>query len=426
MRARDEHSCAGPLRGRRAGDNVSHATDRPYTRYRASRVRHARTGLAIEAPADTPRRLRDRSEASGAGGDRQAAGVGADRGGRRDGPAVADAAAAQAEPASIYRADRRARRGARSGLTAVPRTAQGRRRFHWWYLLAIPLALAIAVGVWSYFGYSAFHKAVLRSNQDIGWKTRAALADPKAGVLSGPTTVLLLGSDQRGHQPARSDSILLMRFNPATHTVSQLSIPRDTLVNVPGHGQTKINEAYFWGGTPLAIKVVSSFTGAPINHVMLVNFHGFPALIDSVGGVVIDVPHDITSWYTGNRIVHFKKGPQLMNGQRALIYSRVRHSDSDFMRMGRQQQVVQALETKIARPRNVLHLPWTGAHFMRGVTTDLTTNQILGLAYLDWRAKGDRQYKSMLLGAPEMIGEGSYVVVNPGTLKQDVRAFLSH
>ena len=95
----------------------------------------------------------------------------------------------------------------------------------------------------------------------------------------------------------------------------------------------------------------------PINHVMLVNFHGFPDLINSVGGVVVDVPHDLTSWYSGNTTVHFKKGPQLMNGQRALIYSRVRHVDSDFMRMGRQQQVVQALEQKITRPRNLMQLP---------------------------------------------------------------------
>ena len=73
------------------------------------------------------------------------------------------------------------------------------------------------------------------------------------------------------------------------------------------------------------------------------------------------MPHDLTSWYTGNTTVHFKKGPQLMNGKRALIYSRVRHSDNDFMRMGRQQQVVQALEKKISQPRNIFRLPSIGA-----------------------------------------------------------------
>ena len=151
-----------------------------------------------------------------------------------------------------------------------------------------------------------------------------------------------------------------------------------------------------------------------------------PDLIDSVGGVVVNVPQDLTSWYSGNQIVHFKKGPQLMMGPEALIYSRVRHSDSDFMRMGRQQQVVQALEAKIARPHNVFRLPWIGATFMKGVATDLTTSQIMGLAYIDWRAKGAHQYKLVLQGTPEMIGGGSYVVVDPAVKARTVRHFLSH
>jgi LCP family protein required for cell wall assembly len=217
-----------------------------------------------------------------------------------------------------------------------------------------------------------------------------------------------------------------MRFDPSTHTVSQLSIPRDTLVSVPGHGQTKINEAYFYGGAPLAIKVVSSYTGVPINHIMLVSFDGFSAVINSVGGIVVNVPHNLTSWYSGNTTVHFKKGPQLMNGKRALIYSRVRHSDNDFMRMGRQQQVVQALEKKVAQPGNVFRLPSIGARFMRGVGTDLSTNQIIELAYLEWRAKGSHQHKTVLMGTPEMINGGSYVVVSPAVLARTVRQFLSH
>jgi len=396
---------------------MSQTDDKPYTKYHAGRVRRPRTDAPIEPPpsAPSPSRARD-----GGNGRARATSVG---GAGAAGPARG--ARAADEPASIYRADRRAQsRSERPDLALVPGSERRRRRFHWWYLLAIPLALAIAFGVWGYAGYSTFNKAVVKSNHRITRATRAALVDPHGGVLSAPTTLLVLGSDQRGHEPARSDSILLMRFDPRTHTVSQLSIPRDTLVSLPGYGQTKINEAYFWGGAPLAIETVSRFTGVPINHVMLVNFHGFPDLIDSVGGVVVNVPHDLTSWYSGNITVHFKKGPQLMNGQRALIYSRVRHVDSDFMRMGRQQQVVQALEQKITRPRNLMQLPQTGARFMAGVGTDLSTNQIIELAYLEWRAKGAHQHKTVLLGTPEMIGGGSYVVVDPAVLARTVRQFL--
>ncbi len=397
---------------------MSQTDDKPYTRYHSSRVRRARPEPLDDEP---------RGAAPGAapgGRERRSDAPVVYRAERRGQPAVARRPDRRAEPDPVSRSERRLR-GERPDLALVPQSARKRKLFHWWYLLAIPLVLAIAFGVWAYLGYSVFNKAVHRSNRDVGSNVHRALVDPTAGVLGKSTTILVLGSDQRGHQPARSDTIMLMRFNPATHSLSELSIPRDTLVTVPGHGQTKINEAYFWGGAPLAIKVVRSYTGVPINHVMMVNFHGFPKLIDSVGGVVVDVPHDITSWYSGNRTVHFKKGPQLMMGQQALIYARLRHVDNDFMRMGRQQQVVQALETKMTRPRNSWDLPWTGARFMRGVTTDLRTNQILGLAYLDWRAKG-HQFKSVVVGTPQMVGGVDYVIVSQSVLRRDVAAFLSH
>ena len=404
---------------------MTKSDDKPYTRYRAGRVRRPRTDAPLEPPSRVPSSQRAANgDGAGSRAERDARPARSAGTARSSGTAgSAGSAGATGQPASIYRSDRRAAARGQQGELAA---STGRRRFRWWYLLAIPLALLVALGVWGVLGYRTFDKAVAKSNHRVSKTTRAALVDPQGGVLSSPTTLLVLGSDMRGHEPARSDSILLMRFNPKTHTVSQLSIPRDTLVDVPGRGQMKINEAYFWGGLPLAVKVISSFTGVPINHVMLVNFHGFPALIDSVGGVVINVPSDLTSWYSGNTTVHFKKGSQLMNGKRALIYSRVRHSDSDFMSMGRQQQVVQALEAKIARPGNLFRLPAIGAKFMKGVATDLSTNQIIALAYLDWRAKGARQYKSVLLGTPEMISGGSYVVVDPAVKARMVRRFLSH
>ena len=388
---------------------MSQTDDKPYTKYHAARVRRPRTDAPIEPPASAPspeRVRRNGGRARGAGG-----------------AGAARAARPLEQPADAPRIEGRPER---PDLALAPLAERKRRLFRWWYLLAIPLALAIALGVWGYLGYTKFNKAVVKSNHRVTRATRAALVDPQGGVLSAPTTVLVLGSDKRGHGPSRSDSILLMRFDPRTHTVSQLSIPRDTLVSVPGYGQTKINEAFFWGGAPLAIKVVSRFTGVPVNHVVLASFDGFSDVINSVGGVVVDVPHDLTSWYSGNTIVHFKKGPQLMDGKQALIYSRVRHSDSDFMRMGRQQQVVQALEKKIAQPRNFFRLPSIGARLMNGVGTDLSTRQIIELAYLDWRAKGGHQYKTVLMGTPEMIGGGSYVVVDPAVLSRTVRQFLSH
>ena len=199
----------------------------------------------------------------------------------------------------------------KKGATAKPSRPQPafRRRFRWRYLvlaIAVPLLIAAAVaGVWAYKGYGQFDEAVKRSNRRIDRATRRALTPDAGSLFRHPTTVLVLGSDAREDEPSRSDSIMLLRFNPKTHTVSQLSIARDTLTAVAGHGETKINEALFYGGAPLAIRTVRQFTGIPINHIMLVRFRGFRRLINGVGGLTINVPEDISSEYTGGRVVHF-------------------------------------------------------------------------------------------------------------------------
>ena len=113
-------------------------------------------------------------------------------------------------------------------------------------------------------------------------------------TLTKPNTVLMLGSDARvkGTKEAganvigsasRSDSILLMRVGGGANAT--LSIPRDTVVDIPGHGRNKINAAYAIGGPSLAIKTVESYLGIDVNHLVEVNFENFPQLVDSLGGV---------------------------------------------------------------------------------------------------------------------------------------------
>src|SRR4051794_14127841 len=112
--------------------------------------------------------------------------------------------------------------------------------------------------------------------------------------LTTPNTVLVLGSDARPKgtkepgastigQASRSDTILLMRIGGGKNAT--LSIPRDTVVNIPGHGQDKINAAYAIGGPALAIRTVEQFLGIDVNHLVEVNFDNFPQLIDALGGI---------------------------------------------------------------------------------------------------------------------------------------------
>jgi LCP family protein required for cell wall assembly len=219
---------------------------------------------------------------------------------------------------------------------------------------------------------------------------------------------------------------MLVRINPKTHTTSQMSIPRDMRVEIAGHGYDKINTAYFWGGGALAIKTVEEFTGIPVNHIVLVDFKGFRKLIDSVGGVWVDIPKTITSWYSGDREVSFRKGHRLLSGRRALIYARIRKVDDDFHRMARQQQVVQGLRAQIVKPGNLWHVSTIAEDFMRGIATELTTNQLIALAYLQWRTDPKHQYKLLMSGTPQYIGGGAYVAPDSAANKRTIRQFLSH
>ena len=118
-------------------------------------------------------------------------------------------------------------------------------------------------------------------------------------LFSRSTTILLLGTDNADTKgrasDEHSDSIMLMRTDPARHRIYYLSIPRDIQVPIPGSGTQKINAAMQIGGPALAIKTIHAFVGIPINHVVVVNFADFKALIDRLGGITINVPKPILS-----------------------------------------------------------------------------------------------------------------------------------
>ena len=223
----------------------------------------------------------------------------------------------------------------------------------------------------------------------------------------------LFGLDEAG-LPAHSDTIMLMHFDAKTHTINQLSIPRDTLVNVEGYGRQKITQAMWFGGPSLALKTLKEYTGLPINHVMVVSFQGFPRLVNSVGGIDMYVPQTVTTEAGSNRrLVTFEKGMHHFDGKNAMLYVRIRkaYAEGDFTRAKRQQAFVDALQKKIVKTSNITRLPDIGRHFMSGVATDLTTTQILELAYLKWRADGGK--KQVLKGDLGWSDDGQSVVLPP-------------
>ncbi len=301
-----------------------------------------------------------------------------------------------------------------------------RRRLTRGRIVALVLILLVLLlTVWTIAGYLAFSSGVSAANGRLGAGTRAALTKQGGLVISKPTDTLLLGIDHAETQARagdrHSDSIMLVRSDPNHHRIVFLSIARDLRVSIPGHGEDKINAAFQIGGAPLAIRTVRDFTGLPVNHVALVDFASFRTLIDKIGGIDVNVPEKILSNpfdcpYTKQKCLtwqgyRFAKGEQHMDGRHALVYSRIRENqlnprESDVTRGERQQQVLQAIENKLASPSTFFRLPFIGSDLLKPISTDLSAGQFLQLGWVKFRG---HTLHCRLGGIPTDIGGGSYL-----------------
>lgn len=151
--------------------------------------------------------------------------------------------------------------------------------------------------------------------------------------------VLLLGVDERPGDVGRSDTMILLSLNPKTDSMIMLSIPRDTYVNIPGHGMDKINHAYAFGGVELSVQTVEEAFDLPVHVYTRVNMEGFKEGIDAIGGVTVN---NTQSFSQGNST--FSEGSIHLNGTQALDYIRMRKQDSrgDMGRNDRQRAVITA------------------------------------------------------------------------------------
>jgi LCP family protein required for cell wall assembly len=285
-------------------------------------------------------------------------------------------------------------------------SARRPRRIRWGREITIALVLIVLFFVvWAAVGYLVFRGGVSEANKRLPKSAQRALTADKGSLFSTPSAILLLGTD---HSLAasragdrHSDSITLLRTDPDHGRLYYLSIPRDLRVEIPGYGAAKINTAFQVGGPRLAARTVATYTDIPVNHLVVVNFAEFRDLIDAIGGIDIVVPGPILSKFDcpyGSearcarwRGWRFARGKQHMNGRRALIYSRVRKNllnpaESDITRGERNQQVLQALMSKLASFNTFMRLPLIGGDLMKPLATDLSANDFAALGWAKFRA----------------------------------------
>lgn len=214
-----------------------------------------------------------------------------------------------------------------------------------------------------------------------------------------PLNILLLGSDRRPGESwtTRSDAIVVVHLDPRRQRVALLSLPRDLVVSIPGYGQDRINAVTVYGdlypelggGLELARETVSQLLDLPIQHVVRADFAAFTTAVDAIGGVDLLVEQELydpqypTMDY-GYTEVYFPAGPQHMDGETALTFSRLRHSDSNYARNRRQQQVLQAIMARVS-DQNVLGqvqmLADLSSALRDDIQTDLSLDQMLGIAW---------------------------------------------
>ncbi|HLX56477.1 MAG TPA: LCP family protein, partial [Ktedonobacteraceae bacterium] len=296
-------------------------------------------------------------------------------------------------------------------------------------LLIIFLTLLLLLGGGLAYGYYYFQSNIATPiSQFVHPVSRSAgeppLPSPNYGTITGRSwNILLLGSDNdnKFNFPALLTQVMMIvHIDPDNNSVSLVSIPRDSWVNVPEvGGMHKIDQAFFLGasqhnsfddGVRLARLTVEKDYGMTIDRYAWVGLSGFASVIDTLGGVDIDVAHPIVDDAypddTGNsndpyayRRLYIVPGPQHLNGQEALEYVRSRHADliGDIGRTERQQQVLSALKKKLTLANVVTHLTQLITDLQGKVFTDLSESEMLAFANFG-RALPDSAVQRLTLG----------------------------
>jgi LCP family protein required for cell wall assembly len=301
--------------------------------------------------------------------------------------------------------------------------------------------LAAAVVFWLALSLALFLISAQIQKSNIDDAAKQALAGKGNPPLS-PTTVLVLGSDQRAKGskepgastsgPSRSDSIMLMRVGGGHN--GRLSIPRDTVADIPGHGRAKINAAYAYGGAPLAIQTVQNLLGIKIDHLVLVSFTNFPKLIDAMGGIDYQggcVKAKVNGGYkNGGVTLHIRGGKSVhLNGKQALALSRVRENacaprENELTRERRQQRIVAAMKHRLLSPWAFIRLPWVSWSAPKALQTDIGGPSLLGL-FASLATSGNPQTR-VLRGTPESgTPLGDVQTVSPDQARRAAQRLLN-
>ena len=297
-------------------------------------------------------------------------------------------------------------------------TSKMRNRKLFWSFM---LCFLIIVGSMTHLG---FNEDFTRIKDDFKAKVGGETILP---TLRKPTTIMLLGVDERKDDVGRSDTLMVL--NLSENKASLLTIPRDTLVYIERHGYQKVNAAYAYGGAKLTRETVEDFLGIEIDHYVTINKSRFAEVIDAMGGVDIYVDREMhyeDPWDDdGGLIIDLKQGLQHLDGETAIQYVRFRDSEGDIGRVRRQQEFMKACADRLSEPSMLIKIPELLSVAVKAIDTDLTSSEMLAAAGSLKSAETAGNIKTGTVpGWLQYIDNVSYLIPNAERLGSVVRKNL--
>ena len=279
-------------------------------------------------------------------------------------------------------------------------------------LMTVALTIVAAGG---FIGYKVFYE----SGQVMPPGDQQTQLSEEA--IKNRVSVLLIGADQRpGQKTFSTDTIILASVDPETQQTSLLSIPRDTRVKLAGHGYLKINEIVALTDLPTLQSTVEELTGAAIAGYVQTNFQGFKKIIDTLGGITVNVEKNMY-YETGDDedgYINLRKGEQRLDGAKALQYARFRHDAlADISRTARQQVVLKAVAKEMFQLSTIPKLPFLIPQLMDAVNTNLAAKSILDLAKVAVKFDSSKVLTQTLPGSFLDLDGISYWQVDPKKAK---------
>ena len=270
---------------------------------------------------------------------------------------------------------------------------------------------------------NAINKIYEPLEKDTNPKEEAENKIESAKAEDSAFTILLAGiENEEKAKYGRADVLILATINPKTEKISLVSIPRDSRVYVPDLGyQTKINHSYAFGGINYTINTLEEILDIPIDYYVSTDFQGFEDIVDTVGGVDVDVPFTFSAQLTGSlKWKKYTEGPMYLNGNEALAYVRMRKKDpqGDAGRNIRQKQVIQEIINKATSISNIANIDDMIKDVGNNVKTNIPSSDYFGLIKTYQNIKSSPIEQLQLEGVDTMIRGTSYFLIDEESLEE--------